>query len=87
MQACTAQAPPIQPAADTASTVYHRQFKAGERRQSDNISEVQPGELTTECESPGPGFDRSVDDDYKVGMCFCRRMDEQGVAGIIIRRS
>ena len=70
MRASTAKAPPINPAANTARTVYRRQFKAGERRQSGNISEVQPGELTKECESPGPRFDRSVNDGYRVRYVF-----------------
>jgi len=70
MRAGTAKARPLPPPAKTARTVCHCLFKAGERRQSDNISEVQPGEVTKECESPGPAFDRSVDDGYMVRYVF-----------------
>ena len=75
MRAGSAQAPHLHPAAHTARTVSRRQSKAGEARQSDNISEVHPGELTKACESPGPAFDRRVDDGYKVRyVFFCRPM-------------
>ena len=56
---------------------YHRQFKTGQRDQSDNISEGISRESAKVCESRGHTFDRILEDGYgSVGVAAKEWIDE-----------